>query len=595
MDIFGKESERLQKVVERQEKQIDSLTQERDDIRKIFEQLKSKRDELVKKNEENYQAYNKLENNQKKINEELNETKNLIKNLTVENKKLSKENAKNYEAFLQMKELRDKRVLELKELKEVSSSYQVDLVKAQKENHNNYEALKKAISLHENAQKKISDLSQDHKLFFLQLTQAKDELAKKNEELQKFTVLNQSLSGKLSRLLAKFGGQIDFGSLELIEVDSVSDVPQIVWKVSDYSTGNEAVPNFYFRTTLRDGLAGIGLIENPKDHSTLLSEPILIPSLIGSDAVQTDCFKGFSQHHWMQIIAAVIVLEQLVLSKGEKIYSTQDFDYSFWQNSFISLITSIKKLPVLLRYAKVKLKRELQNPDYEHLWLEFYDLEYETTRLPKFEMRIGAAALDPVNFSKFPKLEFPLIDNRIKPFDSWFAESVDDFGQKYELRFSIDDRSMDLNNFLKLTEVDQRFIQALIFVLPSTLKQLIRSKISIHRQWSAWLIFVESLSAIYQNQIRSFKPDLLQGKSASPRVSVEEKKTGSLGDEAIQTRAIPIVAVKSRRVTVDVQKKSVKKSSMQSKVSVVSRRKEAPKALNSMAITKKSVSRKVKS
>ncbi len=558
LDIFGKEGEKLQKIVAQQQKEIDSLNEELADFKKIFNELKKKHAELAGTNNTNYEAYKKLEAAFDKAKQELQENKEALsqsqlankdlqkenkknydaflkmqdlrdkrdsqikkdklalEKFTAENKTLQKENKTNYEAFLKMQESRDKRDAELKELKVVFDTNLAELKKIRKENNDNYEEYKKISALHEYAKKKIADQAQEQEMFVLQVAQAKDELGKKTLELQKLSTLNQSLSGKLSRLLEKSDGAVDYGTIEMMQIDSVSEIPQIIWKITDYSRGHQAVPDFYFRTTLQDGLAGIGLLENPKELETQMAEPILIPSLIGNNATQTDHFKGLSQQHWAQMVAASFVLEQLILSKGKNVQNNEDFDYSFWQNSFVSLVTAIKRLPVIMRYSKVKLKRELQNPDYEHLWLEFYDVDYGQFKLPKFEMRIGAAVIEPAGFSKFPKLEFPLIDSRIKPFDSWFPESVDDFGQKFELRFSIEKRSMDINNFFKLSDPDQRFIQALIFILPSAINQLIRSKISIHRQWTSWSSFVNDLGVIYQSQITALKPDLLAAKVVDP-------------------------------------------------------------------------------
>jgi len=501
-----------------------------------------------------------------------------LKELQTQHKALKKENKANYEAFESVKEARDKRDAEIKELKETIDSNKSALTKLRKENNENYENYKKLKTLSEHTKKKLADQDSEQELFVLQIAQARDEIAKKNLQLQELSTLNQSLSGKLSRLLAKAGGQIDFAALEIIQIDSISAVPQIVWKISDYSQGSQAVPDFYFRTTLQDGLGGLGLVDHPKTlGNAALDQAILIPSLIANQAAQADLFKSLSAQQWAQIVAAAAVLEQLILSKGKNLKNAGDFDYSFWQNSLIGLVTAIKRLPTLLRYQKVKLKRELQNPDYEHLWLEFYEMEYLQFKLPKFEMRLGAAAIEPAGFSQFPKLEFPLIDGRTKPFASWFAESADDFGQKYELRFALDKRTFDLNNFMKLSEADQRLMHALILVLPSALNQLARSKISIHRQWATWGTFVNQLGAIFQSQVRAYKPELLApkvvepsaGKPSGSRQTSQNAAAGLVTEppkapkqdtiEASATASAPQVLLKSKSVSVVVAQSAPRK------------------------------------
>jgi hypothetical protein len=267
--------------------------------------------------------------------------------------------------------------------------------------------------------------------------------------------------------MAKIPGYVDFGGIEFVRHDSVSEVPQIMWKVTDYANGSTVLPEFYVRTTLEDGLAGIGVVDSLNEP---MSEPILIPQLTSKNAEHLEIFKGISSPHWQKITAAVVLLEQMLLSRGQSLQSSGEFDYGFWQNSIATLVATIKRLPTTLRYQQVKLKRELQNPDYEHLWIELYDVEFGEYKCPKLEFRLSASMIETGGFSKLPKLEFPLVNGKSKPFDSWFPESVDDFGKKFELRFSLENRVFDVGTFLRLSEADQRMMQSLILAIYPQLK-----------------------------------------------------------------------------------------------------------------------------
>jgi len=158
----------------------------------------------------------------------------------------------------------------------------------------------------------------------------------------------------------------------------------------------------------------------------------------------------------------------------------------------------MQALPVLLRYDAVKLKRELINPDYEHLWLEFKGMSLGARTWPKFEMRLGAAMVQRVGFSQFPKFEFPLIDGRVKPFDSWYAESQDDHGGKLELRFSLEKNVFDTSVWSKLDDADKVLLLRLIYVMPAVLLRLEAEQAPIERPWATWVGFAKAATQVIE-------------------------------------------------------------------------------------------------
>jgi len=161
-------------------------------------------------------------------------------------------------------------------------------------------------------------------------------------------------------------------------------------------------------------------------------------------------------------------------------------------------MAQLKALPPVLRYDDVVLKRELINPDYEHLWLEFRGLALGTSAWRKFEVRLGAALLQPDGFSQYPKFEFPLIDGKTKPFDSWYAESYDDSGAKLELRFALDKQAVDTAVLGKLSEADRGLLMRLVNAFPDALLRLDTKRTAIHRPWSTWVDFARGAVALLQ-------------------------------------------------------------------------------------------------
>ena len=575
-NFSGKNLKELQKVVLEKQSSIDSLEQELSSANKQKEKLLKQIKEQEKEQEKTKEKSNLA---LKKLQEQLAAQELRLGELEGENKKLSKQSNANYESFLTIKDAREKLKAQLAQAQADLEGERALKLKAIKENNESFAGFKKLKTLNQHAKKKIEDQNQEYELLLIQLSQYREEQNSHFFQIKKLNSINQTLSSKVKRLMSRLPGYIDIGGIEYVKHDVSSETPQIIWKVSDYANGAVVLPEFYIRTILEDGLAGIGVVNS---LSEVMAEPVLIPQLIGKSPQQLEVFKGISGLDWQKINAAVALLEQMLLSRGQSLQNSADFDYGFWQNSLTTLVGNVKRLPMMLRYQQVKLKRELQNPDYEHLWIELYDVEFGEFKSPKFEFRLSASIIEAAGFSKLPKLEFPLINGKSKPFESWFPESTDDFGQKFELRFSLENRVFDVGTFLRLSEVDQRLIQSLIFVLPSILNQLIRTKVSIHRKWDTWLGFTNEVLGVFQNQIRAVKPALQA--SAKPPENLGPTRRASdrsaPSTPAIVSEPSPAQPVKAKPVTVTVAKKksSEKKTAGSSPIKTVAGKKASAKA-----------------
>ena len=347
----------------------------------------------------------------------------------------------------------------------------------------------------------IADHKRENALLHIQIQQAQEELISYQQRIQTIQQENSALNARWGRLERRMPNYTDFGGLEVVQVDAIGITPQIVWRISDFFQAGLSLPHFYFRTTSHDGLAGIGLVD---DLATVNAAPVLIPENIQTSPDEIELFRSYTSTQWRQMNAALSVLEQLVVNKGLGLgEAVEGFDFSFWKQSLASLITEIRRLPQLLRFERVKLKREIRNPDYEHLWLEFYGLEFGNYRKPKLEFRLGAAMIQPGSFSRFPKLEFPLVDGIHKPFESWFAESYDDHGGKFELRFSLDKQAFDVQNWLKLNSDDRLLLQSLILALPSSIASLVKDQVAIGRPWAQWSDFARETAQLFRLQLQA--------------------------------------------------------------------------------------------
>lgn len=337
---------------------------------------------------------------------------------------------------------------------------------------------------------KLKDTAQENELLLTQLMQVQEELESYYLDKTKFEKLYQDIQARWARLEKRYPSYVDFGSVELVGFDNLSDVPSITWRVKDYAQGGVVFDELLFQTVLQDGQPGIGIVVDTKTVASL--DSALVPNLLKPQSRQVERFIRMGQTEFRQVLAATTIVTQLEASDWRGINLPKDFDLGFWRQSLKLLPTQLQALPVLLRYDAVKLKRELINPDYEHLWLEFKGMGLGARSWPKFEMRLGAAMVQPNGFSQFPKFEIPLIDGKTKPFESWFAESQDDNGAKLELRFSLEKQVFDTSVWSKLDDVDKALLLRLIYAVPDVLLHLEAEHASIHRPWATWISFAKA-------------------------------------------------------------------------------------------------------
>jgi len=490
----------------------------------------------------------KLEGANKKLELELTETKqklhDLEKNILDQQTKINRmvPEAKLDKALSQLEQLRRDREEVVKDRQRLWEEYQklTEYKNAWKDKAEKLE--KDFYSLNEQIPSLQSEVSTDKKyilrnesllkenhFLLIQLRQAHDELRNVQESYQKLQNQNDSISLKWKRLEKRLPNYIDYGGLELVKVDTVGLAPQILWKVTDYSRGDLALPEFFFVTTFHDGNVGITLHNTIADSNVGNMHRVFIPSNAETSIEQREIFFEFTQSEWEKVLAAGAVLEQLLVGtyplSGN---GTQEFDISFWRSSLQTLVLGIKKLPLIFRYESIKLKRELIHADYEHLWLEIYGIKFANQKLDKFEMRIGASLIEPNGFSRFPKFEIPLVDGRIQPFKSWFAESHDDQGPKFELRFSLDKSIFDLATWSKLSKEDQNLLQNLLFRIPIILNALSKENVPIRRPWGQWISFVSAALAVMKKQAVQLQ------KNESDIKESKQNKLSSLGTKAKQ-------------------------------------------------------------
>jgi hypothetical protein len=370
---------------------------------------------------------------------------------------------------------------------------------------------------------KLSDQEQQNELLLLQMHQLQEEVEELFLDKQKIQQAHDLQLARWGRLEIALPSYIDFGSLELVNIEEAVDTSVTHWRIHDYYQSGETYDQLDFTIVFVMGEAGITL-------GHVLNEKIipLYPAKIGSNQRQLEIFRLFSNADWKKLSNALTIIESTIKQGWVGLSKPFDFDPRFWQGALNDLIVRFRKLPPILRYDKVVLKRELHNIDYEHLWLEVIGVQLGNISIPKLDFRIGASLVRPDGFSRYPKFEFPLLDRKHKPFESWYPESNDEHGPKFELRYDLDKKAMDMAALAKLSEVDRPLVLGLIVLAPQLVKDLIAQRISIHRPWVSWAEFAQEASELTTLMLRAMRE---QQASASGNKSSDIATNASLNEE----------------------------------------------------------------
>lgn len=430
------------------------------------------------------------------------------------------------------------------------------------------------------------EAAQENELLLLQLMQVQEELEsyylqKTNDEKHL-----QAMQARWDRLAKKFPSYVDFQQAEIVAIDSLSDMPSITWRVQDFAHAGMALGEFSFVTVLQDGHPGIGLS----------AEQVFVPKLLARDKTMLDKFLAIGTADFAKLTAATTILAQLDASQWQGVAFPAQFDISFWRPSLQALVGQVKSLPPLLRYDDVRLKRELINPDYEHLWLEFHGLSLGTQNWPKFEIRLGAALVQPQGFSVYPKFEVPLIDGKHKPFDSWFAEAHDDIGAKLELRFALDKGSLDTRVLAKLSAADQALLLRLVYTMPQALARLQANKTAIHRPWATWIDFAQQAVKVVESrkQLAAAPKPTTPAQLVAPEVKqgAQVIRIGSAAKPAAKKKVAAKKKAVATKKPVAAKKVAAKKVATQKKA-VAKKKVAAKKPVARKPVVKKTVAKKV--
>ena len=381
--------------------------------------------------------------------------------------------------------------------------------------------------------KKYESSLNENSLLLRQLHQIQEDLEILDTEYKQSAKLVLELNARWSRTEARTPILVDYERVVIENVDAISNHASVTFKLINCFYADKSFEAILFQVILIEGRVAISLTqESGQDKKSFL-----IPELVQKSQEEYSKYINMPYEQWLQLKVTASVLLDLIKNKWADV-SLVSFDPSFWSSMVLSLVKAIEQLPPVLRYSKVSLKRELVHADYEHLWLELHGIEFGAYKKKKLEVRLGASLISRVGaFSQFPKIEFPLINGNITPFDSWYPESRDDFGPKFELRFSLEQKLVDFAALSKLSSTDRALVCAICFGMPAMLDQLSSNQLALSRPIKDWRDFSNAASELLIKKIQETRasvkiknpPQSNQGdQSLSPAPNLTKKNETSL-------------------------------------------------------------------
>jgi hypothetical protein len=349
-------------------------------------------------------------------------------------------------------------------------------------------------------QNEIDLYKQENKLILDNMFLTQEELERQLIEKEQLQADCQLLIDRLLRFGQHYPRSFDFSSIEVRSFDGVSRTPYFVCLVRNCHLAGVSFAQIEFKVVLSAGLVGVevlsAILESQKNIKTV---GLIFPGSTASATVPKSSLAQLeTSEQWLAHKAAMMAVTFIFDNSWRHISVPDEFDGNFWLGFLPKLIKEFDARSPVFRFDAVQLRQESINPDYEHLWLDILGVTFGDLTMTKLEVRLGAANVKSAEFSRFPKIEFPLIDGAIKPFDSWYAESFDDYGAKYELRFDLDKKRFDVNVWSKLSLADRNLVYALLVGLPKILAIIGKKNKNLHRPIKTWFDFsVETKKVLY--------------------------------------------------------------------------------------------------
>lgn len=331
----------------------------------------------------------------------------------------------------------------------------------------------------EAGKRSAKEAQQENELLLVQLHQVQEELEHYFLEHKSALKQNAEFQQRWQRMLERNPDYCDYRALELLGNDK--DSGRTRWRFTELDAAGRAFPELRFDIVVTKGVAAFAFARDGQAPGT------------------PDPLEALGTADWLLLPTLCRVLDDALQAPSASVAQLDDAQRTALREALAALLDLIRRMPAVLRFDRIALKREQVNPDYEHLWLQLGNLSLGDKRWSEFEFRLSCANVRPGKFGAHPKLEFPS-DAGAVLFDSWFAESYDDFGEKLELRFALPD-AMDVSVWDQLSQADRDMMTRLVALLPRMLERLEALTPTLARPYADWQQLAKSVQAIVARRI----------------------------------------------------------------------------------------------
>ena len=350
----------------------------------------------------------------------------------------------------------------------------------------------------EQARQELEDSQQENELLLLQLHQVQEELEHYFLAHQKLQQQSEQAEARWQRMLQRTPDYSDYQSVQIQA--SATGNEALSWRFEQLDLAGRELAQLNLNTRIERDMAVIELTRDGEDDAPLLAWPAMYADQRtltlcapgDSNTIEPDLqlLQSLTQSDWQLVQRLPRLLEQAL---GESDLSTEQ--QQRYRNALHTLQEALNDLPPTLRFDQVTLRNAQINPDYEHLWLDLEHTGWGDERRENWSLRLSCANVGPDQFGTHPKLEIP--EQNGQWLENWFAESCDDFGPKWELRFAIPD-AMDIGVWNKLSEHDQALMVSTLQQLPTMLEHLQAQGVVLARHWQDWHQLVDDIQRTHE-------------------------------------------------------------------------------------------------
>lgn len=340
----------------------------------------------------------------------------------------------------------------------------------------------------ESAPSRTSILAAEVELLLTQLHLTQEELNEKNEHLLQVVQSAAELEKRVNRFIIRHPDSFEFDELiPTLTDDTLTSDQSIRWTATNAYISNILYPQLEFVTFLSGGITGI-IFErdgcpsiNFFNSSTDIDELVCMPVKGAFTLEENARISDLSHSDWRMLNRLIPKLIDY-LSAGSHDYLPMQAAEAT-ASGLKKLSATLDNWPKVLRYDSIELTTAIYGVEYQALDLKLKNVEIGTRVFPTLAFRLSSINEPGNQVGQYPRLEF--FEDARECFTGWYAESNDERGKRYELRFAATNE-IDIKAWKSISDLDQLMIVAIIAKLPEMIEKLRRRHGSLEG-WEDWL------------------------------------------------------------------------------------------------------------